>query len=167
MEKLNTLEKLNWKTTQRKVSQLLPFEQNPRKMTQFQVEKLTRSLERFNLVEVPAIDIDNRLVAGHQRMKVMQLLGRGEEMIDVRVPNRKLTEQEFKEYNVISNQVRGTFDTELLAGLFEIEELKEIGFTDIDLGMSDLDSAFNNKEIDVDGVEGSLEKECPRCHFKF
>jgi hypothetical protein len=30
-------------------------------------------------------------------------LGRGDEFIDVRVPNRELTELEFKEYNIRSN----------------------------------------------------------------
>jgi hypothetical protein len=30
-------------------------------------------------------------------------IGRGDEFIDVRVPNRELTELEFKEYNIRSN----------------------------------------------------------------
>ena len=113
-----------------------------------QVAQLTKSLERFGLVEIPAIDIDNVLVAGHQRMKVMQLLGRGEEEIDVRIPNRKLTEQEFKEYNVRSNKNTGMWDDELLASLFDEQELRDIGFSEQELGMLDFEDS-NDLDDDV------------------
>lgn len=117
------------------VNDLLPYDKNPRKMSEAQVKALTESLKKFGLVEIPAADTDNVLVAGHQRMRVMQLLGRGEEMIDVRVPNRKLTEDEFKEYNVRSNQNKGSFDFDLLAGLFDEKQLIDIGFTERELDM--------------------------------
>lgn len=55
---------------------------------------LKKSLERFNLVEIPAIDQDGTILAGAQRIKALQILGRGGEMISVRVPNRKLTDEE-------------------------------------------------------------------------
>jgi hypothetical protein len=71
---------------------------------------LTRSLKKFNLVEVPAIDLDGKILAGHQRIKALQLLGRGGELIDVRVPNRKLTEKESKEYLIASNKLGGDWD---------------------------------------------------------
>jgi DNA modification methylase len=143
------MKKLEWSTVQRKVNELIPFEQNPRKMTEEQVAQLTKSIEQFNLVELPAIDTDNILVAGHQRMKVMQLLGRGEETIDVRIPNRKLTAKEFKDYNVRSNKNTGMWDDELLAGLFDEQELRELGFNDLELGMLDFDDNKEETEDDV------------------
>jgi hypothetical protein len=39
------------------------------------------------------------IIAGHQRGG-FDGIRRGEEFIDVRVPNRELTELEFKEYNI-------------------------------------------------------------------
>lgn len=128
-------EQLVWHTEKRRVSELMPFDKNPRKMTEGQVKALTDSLNKFGLVEIPAIDTDNTLVAGHQRMSVMGLLGRGSEEIDVRVPNRKLSKEEFKEYNVRSNQNHGMWDFELLAGLFDEKELLSIGFTERELDM--------------------------------
>lgn len=144
------MEKLKWHTEERVINDLVPFDKNPRKMTEDQAKQLTRSLEKFNLVEIPAIDKDDVILAGHQRLKVMQLLGRGSEKIDVRVPNRKLTDDEFREYNVRSNKNTGMWDDELLASLFTEEELRDIGFTEAELGM--LDFGLENKDEKEDEV---------------
>ena len=100
--------KLVWTTVQKRVKDLLPLKTNPRKMSEKQISDLKKSLEKFNLVEIPAIDLDGRIVAGHQRISVLQMLGRGEEMIDCRVPNRKLTKQEYEQYLITSNKVHCT-----------------------------------------------------------
>ena len=92
----NLISPLEWYTTQRKVSELIPCDFNPRQISDAELLKLKNSLEKFNLVEIPAIDIDNVLLAGHQRIAAMFILERGDEIIDVRIPNRKLTEEEFK-----------------------------------------------------------------------
>ena len=96
--------KLKWHNEKRKVSDLIPFKKNPRKITDEQREDLKKSLDKFDLVEIPAINTDNKIIAGHQRIAIMHLLGRGKEEIDVRVPNRKLTKAEFEEYNLRSNK---------------------------------------------------------------
>jgi ParB-like chromosome segregation protein Spo0J len=67
------MEKLIWKTEKRKVDDLIPFEHNPRKITEAQVEQLKKSLDKFGLVEIPAVDTDNKIVAGHQRLTIMKL----------------------------------------------------------------------------------------------
>jgi DNA modification methylase len=141
---------LNWNTEKRKVKNLVPYEPNPRKLPDEQAEKLKESLTKFNLVEIPAIDTDNKIIAGHQRIKILLLLGRGDEEIDVRVPNRKLTETEFKEYNLRSNKNTGEWDFNLLAD-FDESFLKDVGFSS-----EDLDEIF-----DIDGLpeEFNLEKE--------
>lgn len=61
-------------------------------------------------------------------MKIMQLLGRGEEEIDVRVPNRKLTQEEFDEYLIRSNKNTGEWDIDLLRG-FGKDLLQLVGFS--------------------------------------
>jgi DNA modification methylase len=121
------MDNLVWHNERRKVDALLPYKENPRKMTQEQAERLRTSLERFNLVEVPAINTDNTIVAGHMRLRTMQLLGRGDEEIDVRVPNRALTEAELREYNLRSNQNTGEWDWDLLVN-FDKDLLVEVGF---------------------------------------
>lgn len=119
--------KLTWHNENRKVNDLFPFEKNPRKINDKQIADLKRSIKKFNLVEVPAVTLDGRILAGHQRIKVLQLLGRGDEMIDVRVPNRKLTAKEYEQYLLTSNVVTGDWDFEKLKS-FEIDTLLDIGF---------------------------------------
>lgn len=118
---------LIWYTQKRIVNNLISYEKNPRKLSKLQEDNLKRSLEKFNLVEIPVIDTDNKIIAGHQRLKIMQLLGRGAEEIDVRVPNRKLTEEEYKSYLLTSNAVTGDWDFELLKE-FDGDILKDVGF---------------------------------------
>lgn len=147
------MDKLKWHTEQRKVKDLIPWEGNPRKASEKQVSDMDTSLDRFDLVEVPAIDLDNVLVAGHFRQSRLMAKGRGEELIDVRVPNRKLTTEEFKEYNLRSNKNTGEFDWDMIAQGFEVQELLDVGFTqdEIDLHM------FANEEKLPDLEEGNDE----------
>ena len=108
---------------------LLPYEYNPRKMTAQQSRKLRESLEKFGLVEIPVINLDGMLLAGHQRCKALVALGRGEELVDVRVPNRQLTDAEFKEYNIASNAIKGDWVDELLREHFEEVDLADFGIS--------------------------------------
>jgi DNA modification methylase len=119
---------IEWTTVRRRVNDLLPFDKNPRVINEKQMSDLQRSLTKFNLAELPAINTDGKICAGHQRIKALQLLGRGEEMIEVRIPNRKLTEKEFKDYLLTSNRSGGSFDWEMLKTDFDIEELLTAGF---------------------------------------
>jgi hypothetical protein len=144
--------KLEWRTDRYRVNDLVPQEVNPRKITDKQMSDLTRSLKKFNLVEVPAIDLNGKIIAGHQRIKALQILGRGDELIDVRVPNRKLTEKESKEYLIASNKLGGDFDYELLKS-FDFETLEFAGFTPIELG----ELWDKEKEVIDDGFDEKSE----------
>lgn len=130
------MEKLVWHTESRKISDLIPYEGNPRIMTKKQADDLRKSLEKFNLVEIPVIDTHDRIIAGHMRLKIMQTIGRGEEEIEVRVPNRELTEKEFREYNIRSNKNTGSWDMDILANSFDTSDLVEWGFEENELGIS-------------------------------
>lgn len=124
---------LEWYTETRIVKDLIPYEYNPRTLSKAKKEKLKASLEKFNLAEIPVINTDNIVVAGHQRLKVLLELGRGEESIDVRVPSRPLTEEELKEYNVRSNLGYGEWDIDALNEHFESLDFESIGFDPEDL----------------------------------
>lgn len=143
---------LSWHTENRKINALIPWAKNPRILSDKQLQDLKRSLRRFNLVEIPAIDTDNRIIAGHQRLKVLQLLGRGDEEVEVRLPNRKLTQKEYEEYLLTSNAVTGDWDFEKLKS-FDIGLLLDIGFDETDLA----NIWDQNLEAEDDGFE--IEKE--------
>jgi len=143
------MNKITFTTEKRRVNDLVPYEHNPRRMTDKQVKDLTKSLEKFGLVEIPVVNKDNTLLAGHQRMKIMQLLGRGDEEIDVRVPNRQLNDKEAQEYNIRSNKNTGDWDFDLLANAFEQSDLLDWGFSDRELdnvGFSELNDVSDTED---------------------
>ncbi len=149
------MKKLSWTTVQKRVNDLIPQEINPRKISDKQMSDLKRSLKKFNLVEIPAVDYDGTILAGHQRIKALQLLERGDEMIDIRVPNRKLTEKEAKEYLIGSNKLGGDWDFDILKS-FELDTLSFAGFDDIELAKF-WDSENETKEDSFD-VEKELKR---------
>jgi DNA modification methylase len=124
---------MKWTTIKRKINDLIPYENNPRQMTEKQNQDLTESLKKFDLVEIPAINQDGTIIAGHQRIRILQALGRGEEEIDVRVPDRQLSEKELQEYNIRSNKNIGEWDFDALANNFEVGDLLEWGFDEHEL----------------------------------
>lgn len=150
------MKKLIWTTVQRSVKDLLPFKHNPRKISDKQVDDLTKSLKKFGLVEIPAIDFDNKILAGHQRLMVMQLLGQGDNIIDCRIPNRKLTEEEYKQYMISSNKIHGEWDEELLSEYFDSDLLLESGFDQEEL--TDLFTDILETEDDDFNVEEEVKK---------
>lgn len=149
------MKKLSWTTVQKRVNDLIPQEINPRKISDKQMSDLKRSLKKFNLVEIPAVDFDGTILAGHQRIKALQLLERGNEMIDIRVPNRKLTEKEAKEYLIGSNKLGGDWDFDILKS-FELDTLSFAGFDDMELAKF-WDNDNETKEDSFD-IEKELKK---------
>ncbi len=142
------MDNLIWSTEKRKVNELLPFSKNPRLISDKQMADLKKSLKLFNLVEIPAIDTDNKIIAGHQRIKALQLLGRGEELIDVRIPNRPLTQEEYERYLLTSNAVTGDWDYEALKD-FDIDFLTDIGFDPIELASFWDDQETKEENFDI------------------
>lgn len=163
--------KLSWHNDKIKLRDLKGFKYNPRNLTEKQHKELKESLEKFNLVEVPAVDTDNTLVAGHQRTKVMiELYGLDHE-IDIRKPNRKLTEKEFEEYLIRSNKNTGSWDMEKLANHFDMNDLVEWGFTESELEINipelkNLSDENIDNEKDTEHGDSKL-VECPECGFSF
>lgn len=152
----NLISPLEWYTTQRKVSELIPCDFNPRQISDAELLKLKNSLEKFNLVEIPAIDIDNVLLAGHQRIAAMFILERGDEIIDVRIPNRKLTEEEFKEYMLRSNIHNGEFDWSKIEEFFQDIDLEGIG-----MDISAFSEFLKENAFVPDEEEGDFDPELP------
>lgn len=156
MEKSNILAPLEWHTAQRKVAELVPCDFNPRQITDLEMTKLKESLEKFNLVEIPVIDLDHTLIAGHQRIAALFMLGRGEEIIDVRMPNRKLTEEEFKEYMLRSNIHNGEFDWAKIEEFFQDIDLEAIG-----MDMGDFDEFLKQNSVLPPEDEGDFDATIP------
>lgn len=138
------MEKLKWHTEQLTWEQMIPYEKNARKIKEVNRKSLDDSLNEFDVVEIPILDDDNVLIGGHQRRNRMITHGRGQELVDVRKPNRKLTEHEFKKLNLLlnSDKFKGEFDALMLNEFFSEFDLKNDfniempDFEDLESGMT-------------------------------
>jgi DNA modification methylase len=146
------MKKIQWRTEVRMVDDLIPQAINPRTISDKQMSDLKKSLKKFGLAEIPAIDKDGSILAGHQRIKALQLLDRGSEQIDVRIPNRKLTKAEARQYLISSNKLGGDWEIEALKS-FDLDLLSEAGFSDVEI------TEFWDKDLGTEDDEFDEEKE--------
>jgi len=123
---------LEWRTERRQVLDLIPWEGNPRKISEQQAEQLRISLDKFGVADIPVVDADGRIIGGHQRCAILMAQGKGDMEVDVRVPSRKLTDEEFAELNLRLNKNLGEWDFDILANFSE-DLLLAVGFDDEEL----------------------------------
>jgi len=74
----------NWHNETRMLSELIPYEKNPRIISKDDAKRLKKSLKNTGYAETIAINTDNVIVAGHQRYYLLQQLSDEDIKIDVR-----------------------------------------------------------------------------------
>ncbi len=128
----------------KKIADLIPADYNPRLDLQpgdAEYDKLKQSLETFGYVE-PVIwnQRTERVVGGHQRLKVLEELGY--ESVDCVIVD--LEEPDEKALNVALNKISGDWDKDKLADLMmDLESLDyDLALTGFDL--PELDELFND-----------------------
>lgn len=127
--------KLKWKAAQKKLSELKPFEKNPRRMTEKGMADLNKSLDKFGLADPIIINTDGEIIGGHARYFALKEKNHTES-INVIIPDRKLTEDEVKELNVrLNKNIAGEWEFDILANEFELDMLLDSGFVMGELGM--------------------------------
>lgn len=144
--------KIEFKTEKRKISDLKGCDYNPRQLTKKQYNDLKKSISKFSYAEIALINTNNTIVAGHQRLKILKELKGSDYVVDVRVPNRELTKEEFDEYLIRSNKNIGEWDWDILANDFEIDDLKDWGFEDSEFGFG-----FEDEEEETEGDDETPE----------
>lgn len=140
------------------INSLTPAEYNPRKNTDIQEQDLTKSLEKFSMVDPlianSAPERKGIIVGGHFRWRVAKKLGYKEvPVVWVNIPD---IEKE-KELNIRLNKNTGEFDWDLLSK-FDETFLSDIGFSS-----EELDDIF---EIEDTPEEFDLEKELQKLDIK-
>lgn len=145
------MSKLTWKTEQRRVRDLVPSDYNPRERDEKGQTVLEKSLDKFGLVDTPVINLDEQLISGHRRLEYYIERGLLDEMIDVRVPSRMLTEDEMKQYMLLANTHAGKWD------LIKLEE----EFSDIykDIMVNELPSIEDTALPSAEQITQSKDKE--------
>ena len=111
------------------IGELRPDPANPRRISDQELETLTRSISEFGLIDpIIARREDKMVIGGHQRLLDARKLG----YKTVPVVLADLTLEQAHLLNIALNKISGSFDQELLARL--LKELQEV--PDIDLTLS-------------------------------
>lgn len=118
---------ITWTNERRRVKDLIPWEKNPRKISEDQLAHLKKSIERFGYAAPVVLDADGMIIAGHMRTKAMIALGMGETEVDVRIASRKLTAAEFEELALRDNANGASWDMEKLLGI-DKDIISSVGF---------------------------------------
>ena len=139
----------------KQISDLIPYENNPKIHTDRQIEQIAKSIELTKGLRQPiVIDKNNVIVCGHGRYMAAKKLGYKEvpcELVD------DLTDDEIKAYRLIDNRIaQGEFDIDL-----EVSELENI---ELDLSDFDFNDGFSLTEIDE--VEGYDKRNDSRDFFE-
>jgi hypothetical protein len=110
---------IKWTEKTVKVSALKPFERNHRKISEADYARLKKSLTENGYHQRVLATKDLRVVGGHQRICVLSDLGIKE--IAVLVPDKELTDDQFRRILIQDNLPFGSWDFDLLRADFEVE----------------------------------------------
>ena len=139
------------------INKLQPASYNPRQISTKQYKDLKESIEKFTLCDPIIINKDMTVIGGHQRLKVCKDLKHTQ--IDCVVLD--LTKEQERELNIRLNKSGGEWDFDLLSN-FEIEELKDWGFKEIELGLNidkiDIEEESKNDNYIITITEDDLLK---------
>lgn len=124
---------ITWTNERRKLSDLIPWDRNPRQIQDAQAERLVDSVETFGQVETLAINPDNGVLNGHQRLSVLAGQYGMDYEVDVRVASRPLTEKEREKLTVYLHKgAAGEWDWAALAE-WDYADLSAWGFDSAEL----------------------------------
>ena len=146
------------KIIQRDIDSLIFAEYNPRQLTKDQHQHLKDSIQRFGLVDPILVnkhkDRKDIIIGGHQRVRVAKDLD-----ID-KVPciELSLPYEKERELNVRLNKNSGEWDYDVLANMFEMEELQDWGFADKDFWFLDQGELSNDVDYSDNTVDEKLKR---------
>lgn len=135
------------KIVNRNINELIPAEYNPRVLTDKEYKDIKQSLKEFGLVDPVIVnmhkDRKNIIVGGHQRVKIWSDLGNDTiPTVEVILPFKK--EQEL---NVRLNKNTGQFDYDILANMFETDELIDWGFEEWEFGIDNSEESTKKETV--------------------
>jgi ParB-like chromosome segregation protein Spo0J len=139
----------------RKVSELIPYENNPRINDQA-VDAVAASIKEFGFKVPVIVDRDDVVIAGHTRIKAARQLGM-ETVPTIKADD--LTPEQVKAFRLADNMTaeKSKWDFERL-----YQELEELQKVDLDFDMADfgfeLDMLDDYTEIKEDEVETEIEE---------
>lgn len=126
---------MEWKHTIRKINELKPQENNPRKITKKQKAALERSIETFGIAEPICITKECVIIGGHQRYELLK----SKKIQDVHCweCQEDLSIAELAELTIRLNKNHAEWDFDILANFYDTEDLFDWGFELEDLNLEE------------------------------
>lgn len=157
----NTQSKVTVTSYIEKIDNLTANDLNPRKIDRKAFDALKKSLKEFpEMKELREIVVDENLtiLGGHQRIYALKELG----YVDVLVKKVVgLTEKQKREFIIKDNASSGEWDSDIMANLWDVEELAGWGVPKFNFGGAD-----GSESDKPSGKEPRLHT-CPECGHEF
>ena len=145
------------------IDDLRPDPANPRRISDSELESLTRSIEQFGFVDpVIARSEDKTVIGGHQRLLAARRLGL--KTVPVRLVD--LSPEKARLLNLALNKISGDWDREMLARfLADLQPVEDIdltlsGFGDDEIAklLKSLDSRERRQRVESFDLDAALEE---------
>ena len=154
---------ITWSLTTLAIKDLKPHPKNPRQINKQQLQHLEELIEKFGLIDRPIVNLDNIIIGGHQRIKILKK--QKVRTVECWAPDHLLDEKEVEHLMIGVNKNQGVFDYDLLANGFEVLDLLSWGFTEDEL----FDSSEKAEKIaeEAQKEECSKNNMCPACGYEY
>lgn len=169
--------KREWKTEVVKLSDMVPMEDNPRKIDAPAARALNASMNRFGMVELIVWNKrTGHIVSGHQRYSILK--SHGVEEVPVIVVDMGETEERSASITMNNFEIEGEYSNPVVELLDSVKDADSDLYASLRMenlrdDVSDLLEKSDNKDSDIDEkISRSLDEEewdteCPCCGHRW
>lgn len=157
--------KFDWHTEKHKLSELKELENNPRYISESNIELLKKDMEEQGVFKAFICNTDLVVLGGNQRLKILLEENGPDFEVEVSVPDRYLTKDEAQKVIINDNKHRGEDDIDTISEDY-IRTVQELGYDDLyKKAKKENDNLdFEDTEVDTDMIQdtGLLAFRLPR-----
>lgn len=146
-----------------KIDEIIPYERNPRKITQEAVDDAAESIRQVGYRAKIIVDENNVIIAGHTRLQALKKLGYKEAVVE---RDSDMTEEQKRKYRLLDNKIaeKTGWDFELLD--WELEDLDFEGY-DFGFSISDYDRETPPESFKEYTEDQETKHVCPKCGYEW
>lgn len=140
------------KTELIKISEVIPYKNNPREISQTAIDRVASSIKEFGWQQPIVIDSENIIIVGHTRYLAAKKLN--EDFVPI-VRALNLTPAQVKSYRIADNKLNtfSDWDMNLLGGELEVLKSLEIDLETTGFDLDEVDQIFEDLGIATDVEE--------------
>ena len=148
------------KIVEMKISELIPYENNPR-VNDPAVDAVAASIREFGFKVPIIIDSKKQIVGGHTRLKAAEKLGLNK--VPVIVAD-DLTEEQAREFRILDNKTQELADWDLEAMKEELASISGIDMAEFGFLLDDIEKVKEKESKEKEQKETEVHEICcPRC----